>query len=167
MRPRKTAIVDIDGTLANLDHRLHHLNKGPGAKDVATADESKKIDWDAFHAECDKDEPIVPICNLVRELADADWCIILITGRGSGNRWTTEEWLSKRDVPYDLLLMRKEGDHSPDIEVKQAWLDLIRSGELSVPGMQQPEIAIEDRARTIKMWRDNGIMALQCDEGDF
>ena len=161
---RKTAIVDIDGTLANIDHRLHHIQ---GVHDVKTADESKKVDWDAFHSECHLDEPILPTCAVVRELADADWCIILVTGRGSGNREVTEKWLERYDVPYNLLLMRKEGDHSPDVEVKAAWLEMIRNGQLSVPGMNYPCLAIEDRARVVKLWRELGIVTFQCDEGDF
>ena len=39
-------IVDLDGTVADLSHRLHHIN-------------GKHRNWDAFFAGVDKDTPIV------------------------------------------------------------------------------------------------------------
>ena len=49
-------IVDIDGTLADLTHRLHHI-RGDGKKN-----------WDAFHDACPNDVPIKTVVAMVREM---------------------------------------------------------------------------------------------------
>lgn len=168
MSRRRSIIVDIDGTLANIDHRLHHIGKGPDARDVADPEESKKVDWDAFHAECGKDLPIKETCALVRSLGWEDnWCVIMMTGRGSENREETESWLKRNDLPYDLLLMREAGNHDLDVDIKRNWLRMMRIGQISIPDADVPSIVIEDRARVIKMWREEGLVALQCDMGEF
>jgi phosphoglycolate phosphatase-like HAD superfamily hydrolase len=41
----KTVIFDLDGTLADLTHRLHYVKNG-------------NRNWDKFFEECDKDLPI-------------------------------------------------------------------------------------------------------------
>ncbi len=167
MTPRKSVIVDIDGTLANIDHRLHHIGKGP-ARDVSTPEESADIDWDAFHADCHADIPIEPTCQLVRALGwEDDWAIILMTGRGGENRDATVTWLKEHDIPYDLLLMREPGNHELDVKCKRRWLHMIRDGRINLPDCLEPRLVIEDRARVIDMWREEGLVALQCDGGDF
>lgn len=50
---KQIVIFDIDGTLANAEHRVHHLQKEPK-------------DWDAFFAGCTQDTPIEPVMELVR-----------------------------------------------------------------------------------------------------
>ena len=52
---KKAIIFDIDGTLANLDHRLRHILNEPK-------------DWDSFYRDIDKDQPIAPITLLCYSL---------------------------------------------------------------------------------------------------
>lgn len=54
----KTAIIDIDGTLADCRHRLHHVLPG------------QKRDWDAFFSKMDDDGLIDPVASVVRSMAD-------------------------------------------------------------------------------------------------
>ena len=49
-------VVDLDGTVADCTHRLHHI-RGRGRKN-----------WDAFFAGCDLDEPNSVVVALVKAL---------------------------------------------------------------------------------------------------
>lgn len=149
---RHSIIVDIDGTLANCDHRLHHI-KG----------ETK--DWDAFHREVYKDKPIWPAIHLVYALHRAGWFIILMTGRKERCRSATANWLSRNRVPYDMLLMREENDHRQDVEVKRELLHMLK--KISLSDVYSPSMVIEDRKRVIDMWREEGLVALHCADGEY
>lgn len=48
-------IFDIDGTLADLSHRLHFIQKKPA-------------DWDGFFAACSDDAPIPEVIELIQRL---------------------------------------------------------------------------------------------------
>ncbi len=161
--PNPTIIVDIDGTLADCSARLHYITQ---FKDDVEA--TFKADWDAFYENCDKDDAIEPTCTLVQALHAAGWGIILITGRSSMAREKTIEWLADHQIPYDLILMRAHGDHTDDMKLKKAWLHDLREGRIVLPAhMDYPSIALEDRSRVVKMWREEGLIVLQCAEGDF
>ena len=91
-----TVIVDIDGTLADCDHRLHHLT-------------GEKKDWKAFNAAMHLDEPKGNIVTLVLTLFDAGNRIVLCSGREAVYRVATVEWYSsKHDIPCHALYMRAE-----------------------------------------------------------
>ena len=156
---KKSIFVDIDGTLADLSHRVHHLSETP--------DGSQHKDWDAFYRDIHKDRPINPMIDLVRSLHRQEWFIILITGRDAGRRDVTEDWLKRFVVPWDALLMRPLGNHAPDVQIKRAWLNKMRDGELVYKGVALPELVLEDRRKVVDMWREEGLIALHCDEGDF
>ena len=64
---KKIILCDIDGTIANNDHRQHFL-------------EGKK-DWDGFFSELINNEPIFPIINKVIEEYKAGKDIVFLTGR--------------------------------------------------------------------------------------
>ncbi len=157
----RSIIVDIDGTIADCEARLHHI-VGDGDKE-----QTHKTNWAAFYENVHLDTPIQPTCDLVNSLAEAGWCIILITGRSDESREKTEKWLEDNDIIWNMLLMRATGDHTNDWELKKAWLHDLRVGRISLNGVEAPEIVIEDRARVITMWRNEGMIALQCAEGDF
>lgn len=159
MRP--SIIVDIDGTLADCSHRVHHIQDFSNDKEATF-----KADWDAFYADCMHDSAIHPTVELVKSL-HSEYAIILVTGRSAKYRDVTEAWLLKHGIEFDLMLMRRHGDHTEDVIIKQDWLYRLRDGRLALPFVEAPQIAIEDRARVVKMWRDNGLICFQVDEGDF
>ena len=143
--PRRI-IVDIDGTICDATHRMHHIEHEPK-------------NWDAWYAAVIHDAPIEPILNLVDALSGA-YIIDLVTGRSDIARRETENWLTKHRVPYDRLLMRKEGDHRPDTIVKT---EIYR--EHFTPGSVW--FVLEDRNRVARMWRDLGLTCLQVSDGDY
>lgn len=144
-------IVDIDGTLADCRHRLHHIQKQPK-------------DWDAFFAACDGDAPIMPIVNMVEALAYAPGNkIIFCSGRPERTRTDTASWL-RRNFDFVLtmpLYMRADGDRRDDQIVKRELLARIRADGFD------PMLAIDDRRRVVDMWRSEGLICAQVAEGDF
>ncbi len=145
----RVIIFDIDGTLANVDHRLHHL-------------ERRKKDWDAFFAAAPKDEPHDEIVYLNRLLwEDEDNRIIVVTGRPDDQRDDTVAWLDRHAIRYHDIFFRRRNDHREDSVVKADILDAIRRRH------GEPYLVFEDRSRVVKMWRDNGIRCLQVAPGDF
>lgn len=76
-----TVIFDIDGTLANIDHR-RHLVEGP------------KKDFDAFYDAMVYDTVNPDVQDLYRLYAhNLDWLVYICTGRPEKYRSVTEEWL--------------------------------------------------------------------------
>ena len=140
-------IVDIDGTLADNEHRVPLVRNEPK-------------DWDTFFDGIPYDKPINSVVRLVRIL-DMTTAIILCSGRPEKYRMMTTQWLLDQDVPYDHLFMRRTNDHRPDDIVKKELLQRIREHGYD------PWLVIDDRNRVVNMWRNEGLVCLQCAEGNF
>ena len=158
----KAYIFDIDGTLADLTHRLHFIRDG-------------KKDWASFKHFCYADKPITHMVDLARTLYwaarageshqqydDPRWAIVLMSGRNECQRAATHEWLQQvACLPYNSLFMRADGDFRDDGIVKQELLQQVRTMGFD------PIMAFDDRSRVVNMWRANGVPCAQVAEGDF
>lgn len=142
------AIIDIDGTITNIDHRVH----------LAQAKE-----WDAFHGLSHMDGPVVEMVRLVNSLYHNQYHILLLTGRNERYREKTIDWLEDHDVMYDYLVMRPDEDWTSDAIIKPNMFD--RHAQ-AFPHINW-QFAIDDRTRVIEAWRKRGMLALQCAEGAF
>ena len=140
-------VFDIDGTLSNPKHRLHHIKKSPK-------------DWVSFKKEIPGDAPHADIIALARIL-DQHGKIILCSAREETGREDTEAWLDQHGVPYDDLIMRKSKDYRDDGIVKKELLDLITK----LYG--KPDLWFDDRDRVVESLRQEGIRVLQVAKGDF
>lgn len=98
-------LCDIDGTVANNDHRQHFL-------------EGKK-DWDGFFDALDKDEPIFLIINKIIRENESGKNIIFLTGRPERYRRTTRDWLTKYFNFEIKLLMRNDNDRRGKLDIKK------------------------------------------------
>ena len=87
--------------------------------------------------------------------------IVFITGRGESYREPTVEWMNKNKIEYDELFMRPKADRREDFEVKKELY------ENSIKEQYKVLFVVEDRASVVKMWRELGLVCLQCDWGDF
>jgi phosphoglycolate phosphatase-like HAD superfamily hydrolase len=141
----RTVIFDLDGTLADLTHRLHHI-KG------------EKKNWDAFHAECVNDSLKRDVASVYRAMKDAEYYMVICSGRSDVVREETEAWLDKHGLTPNMLLMRRKGDYTPDDDLKRQWL---QSGKL---GCAEHIVCVfDDRQRVVDMWRSEGLTCLQVE----
>jgi len=155
-------IFDLDGTLSLTDHRQHFVR--PPATGL-TAEERGvwSPDWGAFFEACDKDPvniPVARIANLVyaaceRSTKDEMW---IVSGRSDQVKVKTMHWLDDHGIQFHQLIMRKEGDHSPDDELKRSWI---------YPVHNQVAVVFDDRDKVVAMWRRMGIPCFQVAPGDF
>lgn len=143
-------IFDIDGTLADITHRRHH---------VAT----KPKNWQAFAAGCADDKVNEPIAAIGRLFLLGNR-IICCSGRNEAQREVTETWLDKMwglVGRHSALYMRADGDYRADDIVKEELLDRI------IADGYWPVLAFDDRDRVVAMWRRRGLVCCQVAEGDF
>ena len=134
-------LVDVDGTLANLEHRLHFLDRKPK-------------DWENFYKKMDKDSPIHSVIKLVKEYANNGYTIIILTGRPERYRAITKQWLDKNGVPYDSLIMKPPVDEflSSHVWKKQQALHLLENYQI--------DLAIDDELRNRMVFEELGIKTL-------
>lgn len=149
----KHVLFDMDATLANINHRLHHIRNNDGER-------RHDADWDSFNEEMHKDVPNANIVVLAILMQLCGKNIQIITGRPEKYRKKTEDWLKKHDIKYDKLLMRPDDDERSDYLVKE---------ELFHTHFDVRDIlfVVEDRDRVVQMWRDIGLTCLQCQKGDY
>ena len=139
-------IFDIDGTLADVSERIHHVRKKPK-------------NWNAFFEGMAQDKAIHSLVRLCNILYASGLQIILCSGRNEEHRTETVNWLAGQGVNYHELLLRKEHDRRSDTVVKREMLaNIDRSKILFV---------VEDRSRVVEMWRSEGLVCLQCAPGEF
>jgi len=144
-------IFDLDGTLADIEHRLHWISSG-------------ERNYGMFYSLCVNDKPIKDTIETLQHLAISSNSIYIVTGRSDEVRQQTNDWLKRAGVIYQQLIMRKEGDHRPDYEIKEEWLLKhfpTKEDRSQIAGV------FEDRKSVVDMWRRNGLMCYQCAEGDF
>ncbi|MGE5462018.1 MAG: HAD family acid phosphatase [Syntrophothermus sp.] len=139
-------IFDIDGTLADISERVHHIRRKPK-------------NWNAFNAGMAQDKAIHSMIRLCNILYAAGLRIILCSGRNERNRPETVEWLAKNEVHYHELLLRKDEDYRSDAVVKREILRGLDRGKIL--------FVVEDRSRVVEMWRSEGLVCLQCAPGEF
>jgi predicted kinase len=143
---KEVVVVDIDGTIADCTHRVHHVRDG-------------NKDWDKFFEGMVDDSPRIDVMDEVYKLKEEGKRIILVTARPEDYRKETTEWLRKHfDCEYDFLIMRPSGNTRPDTEVKQFIYDryLKKYNVVKV---------FDDRPCVIRMWRENGLNVEDVGEG--
>lgn len=145
--PEKMIIFDLDGTLANCEHRRHFIDvkeameKGFAYEDTycdmdgyqsrgyfftKDIDRRWKPNWQAFYEACTQDS----VNEYVRYVMEGihyghEKEMEIWSGRCESVRDKTEVWLDKH-IPkkwYQKLQMRPIGDNTPDDVLKERWLD--------------------------------------------
>jgi len=141
-------IFDIDGTLANVDHRRHFV-------------EGTKKDFNAFYNAMVADTVFSHTRGLCNMLHANKWKIFICTGRPEQYRSITEEWLLKNAIFHHHLMMRPDDKRfESDVKIKQSMLNEIKE-HFDIDSV------FDDRDQVVKMWRDNGIPCYQVADGDF
>jgi len=142
-------VFDIDGTLANIEHRLDYVR-------------SKPKNWKAFDAGIPNDKVNYPVADVFWALDATDQhTIILASGRNERSRQATENWLRKNSLnAYDKLYMRKADDFRNDSIVKREMLD-----EIIADYGKKPDIWFDDRPRVVKAIRSRGVFVFDVYQG--
>jgi hypothetical protein len=109
------AVFDIDGVLADVRHRLHHVAARPK-------------DWEAFFAAAPLDPPIAEGVGAVATAARAGNVVVYLTGRPERCRDATLAWLAENGLPEGELFMRDDADRRPARMTKVATLRRLSRG---------------------------------------
>jgi uncharacterized HAD superfamily protein len=141
-------IVDLDGTLCDIEHRVHHVKKHPK-------------DWKSFNAGIDKDKSYFWCLELIAAMKTRGYQILFVTGRGEDLRGATEEWLNRHQVAYDKLYMRAYQDYREDSDVKE---EIYRKHIEKVAAVL---FVVDDRQSVVERWRKLELTCLQCAPGNF
>lgn len=169
-------IFDIDGTLANAEHRLHHIKDPAFWKGVPP-----RPDWDTFLSDelVALDTPILQTWMLMLHILESNKNrVLFITGRKESSREMTVSWLMNKDCPIrhsavsylhligwpnpvPTLYMRKDGDRRPSHDVKRELLNQARADGYN------PTLVFEDRTNDTAMWRSEGLLCCQVAEGNY
>ena len=166
-RPKEIIVCDIDGTIADLTHRLHYIKNPDGTK-------RDKPDWESFHNLCGYDTPKKRVIHVLHDLYDVGrgegWygsrrTIYFMSGRNERVRQVTIDWLKKHVVSPSMmrqdgdphLFMRSEGDRRDDVTVKREMFKKIGLTPDNVVAV------LDDRQGVVDMWREEGFLCLQVD----
>lgn len=101
---RPVAVVDIDGVLADVEHRLHHLNRRPK-------------DWAGFFGAMGDDQPFTEGIELVTLLAH-EHEVVYLSGRPERTRTVTQAWLAANGAPRGTVMLRPDDDRRPARQFK-------------------------------------------------
>jgi hypothetical protein len=107
--PPTIAVFDIDGVVADVRHRLHHIEGG-------------RRSWERFFHEAAADLLLPEGAELVADLARRH-DIVWLTGRPEWLRGVTAKWLADHGLPAEDLNLRPPGDYRPAPRYK---LDALR-----------------------------------------
>jgi hypothetical protein len=103
------AVFDIDGVVADVRHRLHHLER--------------RRSWNAFFDAAHEDTLLAEGATLVADLARHHE-IVWLTGRPEWLRDTTADWLAEHGLPGGEMYLRPYGDYRPAPRYK---VDVLRT----------------------------------------
>ena len=152
-------ICDLDGTLFNIEHRLHHIAKhnNDGTK--------RKRDWVAFEGAVLQDTPNKAVVEIVASMHRAGHTIVFVSGRHERTRQSSNYMIRQalgQHTPDNTLYMRRDDDNRADYTVKQEIFDTYLSGH-----KDKILFCLDDRQQVVAMWRRNGLTCLQVAEGNF
>ena len=142
----KAIIVDIDGTLADIGHRLEHIKKKPA-------------DWVKFYSKMHLDKPKEDVVEVIRKLSE-EYFVLFVTGRIAVYKAQTLMWLDKYVVGENLtygLYMRPSKDYRPDVVIKEEIY------KRDIEPIYNVVAVFEDRTRVVDMWRRLGLTCFQVD----
>ena len=136
------AVVDIDGVLADVRHRLHHVRSNPK-------------DWEAFFAAAPQDPLLEQGHETVTRLAEV-FDIVYLSGRPERCREDTLAWLEQHTLPEGQVLLRPPGDRRPARLVKVGTLDRL--------SQQRPiAVLVDDDPEVLDAARNAGYDVLPAD----
>ena len=145
-----TAVLDLDGVIADASHRQHFLE----------AERSRDKDWHGFFHSC-VDDPVIPHGRALAASLSADLCVVILTARIHEIREQTIAWLDANGVRRDWLILRGAREGQASSAWKRAQLE--RLDELGA----EIELCADDDPRNVEMMRDLGVPTLYIPSGYY
>ena len=147
-KPAKPFVIcDIDGTVADCEHRKHHLS-------------GEKKDWKSFFSDMKSDTPRTEVIEQLREYHDNGHEVVFVSARPEDYRNVTESWLNEHvHINYVNLIMRRSGDKRLDTEVKEQIFKTYFDGKYPI------EVVFDDRPSIVRMWRSHGLNVIDVGDG--
>ena len=145
---KKTIIFDVDGTIANVEHRRHFVNGNN--------------DWDSFRKETVNDTPVEHVCDIAKRFIKSGDHVAFFSARNESEREITEQQISKWiGDGHKGLFLRPNDSYEPDEVFKANLADKFEElgGKI--------DLVFDDRNKVVDMWRDRGTTVVQVAEGDF
>ena len=145
---KKTIIFDVDGTIADVEHRRHFVNGNN--------------DWDSFRKETVNDTPVQWVCDIAKRFIAQGDEVAFFSARNESERDITEKQISDWiGDGHKGVFLRPDGDFTPDDVFKSELADkfIDMGGEI--------DLIFDDRQKVVDMWRDKGFTVVQVADGDF
>jgi predicted kinase len=144
--PGEVVLCDIDGTIANIDHRLHFV-KG------------EKKDWGTFFRNMIFDTAIQDVRQMLVGHQTDGKTIIFMSGRPDSYVRETTDWLASYSLPHYTVIMRSASDHRPDEVVKPEML------KKHFPDLSVIHCVYDDRPRVLRVWQELGLNVVDVGHG--
>ena len=148
MRDKKTIIFDVDGTIADVEHRRHFVNGNN--------------DWDSFRKETVNDTPVQWVCDIAKRFIAQGDEVAFFSARNESEREITEKQISQWiGDGHKGVFLRPDDDFTPDDVFKSELADkfIDMGGKI--------DLIFDDRQKVVDMWRDKGFTVVQVAEGDL
>ena len=146
---KQTIIFDVDGTIADVEHRRHFVTQKPA-------------DWKSFKEETVNDTPVQWVVDIAKRFIAQGDDVAFFSARNESQRGITEtqisEWIGNG---HKGLFLRPDGDFRPDEEFKSDLADKFEEFGGKI------DIVFDDRNKVVDMWRARGTTCVQVAEGDF
>jgi predicted kinase len=144
-------LCDIDGTISDTTHRLHHVKVAEG----------EKKDWKSFFAEMDKDPVRDDVRKILIQHYNQGKNIIFMSARPDTYRDVTLKWLHDNNLSFAYtVIMRNSQDKRPDTETKRDMLNQ------HFPDRGVIDTIIDDRPSVIRLWKEMGLNVIDVGKGE-
>ncbi len=146
---KQTIIFDVDGTIADVEHRRHFVTQKPA-------------DWKSFKEETVNDTPVQWVVDIAKRFIAQGDDVAFFSARNESQRGITEtqisEWIGNG---HKGLFLRPDGDFRPDEEFKSDLADKFEEFGGKI------DLVFDDRNKVVDMWRARGTTVVQVADGDF
>lgn len=147
--PGSVVLCDLDGTIADIRHRLPHVRR---------TDDLPK-DWKAFFAGIPQDTVREDVRDQLRMCEAQGKRVIFLSARPETHKAETVAWLEANNLPHFTLIMRASGDHRDDALVK---IDMLNT---FFPDRSVIHCIFDDRPRVIRAWREHNLNVIDVGAG--
>ena len=153
--PKLTVIFDVDGTIADVEHRRHFVNGN-------TMDGRTNNDWVSFRKETVNDTPVQWVCDIAKRFIAQGDEVAFFSARNESEREITEkqisEWIGDG---HKGVFLRPDDSYEPDEVFKSELADKFEEMGGKI------DLVFDDRNKVVDMWRQRGTTVVQVADGDF